>query len=118
MCGVDGLDVGIGADGLILSFHQLSVSCSSESSVTWTVLATSVVNGAAEWSRRGSDVGVGDQSRSCIPDLIVDVSDKLLLLERQSPLRSLQRSRYVSCLINPEARASSRRRVTCFSKSQ
>ena len=47
----------------------------------------SLGNPSCEWSRRGSDVGVGDQSRSCIPDLIVDVYDKLLLLERQSPLQ-------------------------------
>ena len=31
--------------------------------------------------------------------------------------KSLQRSRYLACLINPEARASSRRWVACFSKS-
>ena len=39
----DGLDVGIGTDELNLSFHQLSCCISSESSVTWTSLGTSVV---------------------------------------------------------------------------
>ena len=59
VCEADGLDVGIGADELILSFHQLSMSSSSESSVTWTVLVTSVVNGAADCRTLGLGIKVG-----------------------------------------------------------
>ena len=40
-----------------------------------------------EGSRRGLNVGVGNQSRSCIPDLIVEVYHELFLLERQNPLQ-------------------------------
>ena len=58
--GADGLDVGIGADGLNLSFHQLSVLHRSESSVTWTVLAISFVNEAAEGWTLGLEIKVGD----------------------------------------------------------
>ena len=57
--GADGLDVGIGTDELNLSFHQLSVLYRSESSVTWTVLATPVVNGAAEGRTLGLGIKVG-----------------------------------------------------------
>ena len=63
MCGADGhadgLDVGIDADGLILSFHQLLASCRSEWLVTWTVLAMSVVNEAAEGRTLGLETRVG-----------------------------------------------------------
>ena len=60
--GADGLDVGIGTDELNLSFHQLSVLYRSESSVTWTVLAVSVVNEAAEGRTLGLEIKVGDAS--------------------------------------------------------
>lgn len=62
--GTDGLDVGIGTDELNLSFHQLSVLYRSESSVTWTVLAVSVVNEAAEGRTLGYrlEIKVGDAS--------------------------------------------------------
>ena len=62
MCGADGLDVGIGTDELNLSFHQLSVLYRSESSVTWTVLAVSVVNEVAEGRTLGLEIKVGDAS--------------------------------------------------------
>ena len=60
MCGADGVDVGIGTDELNLSFHQLSVLHRSESSVTWTVLAVSVVNEVAEGRTLGLEIKVGD----------------------------------------------------------
>ena len=57
-----GQDVGIGADELNLSFRQLSVLYRSESSVTWTVLAASAVDEAAEGRTLGLEIKVGDAS--------------------------------------------------------
>ena len=59
VCGADGLDVGIGADELNLSFHQLSVLHRLELSVTWTVLATSAVNDATLGRTLGLEIRSG-----------------------------------------------------------